>query len=95
MVLSGKLHIPPGSMAPWLLPGGLEALNAPSKGPHMIIGVGGPYVPEAILTQHQSATSDLPSNGGRGLLDAVSDCWASLSVFIALSSSTVHILGYR
>lgn len=86
IVLSGKPHIPTGSMAPWLLPGGLEALNAPRRGPHMVIGVGGPYVPEAILTQHHSAASDLPSNGGRGLLDAVSASCASLLSTFCLTS---------
>ena len=72
MILTGKTHNPPGSVAPWLLPGGLEALRAPRGPSPSIIGVGGPDVPLAVLTQLDAATNDVPSNGGRGLLDAVS-----------------------
>lgn len=51
MVLSGQPHNPPGSVAPWMMPGGLKAFKAQRKGrraPQVIVGVGGPKVPKAI-----------------------------------------------
>lgn len=51
MVLSGKPHKPPGSVAPWKLPGGQAALRAQrARGASdaIVVGVGGPNVPNAI-----------------------------------------------
>lgn len=52
IVLSGVEHKPPGEVRPWLQHGGMAALNAQKKGKRraaeIVVGVGGPDVPNAI-----------------------------------------------
>ena len=68
IVLSGKEHHPPGSIAPWLVQGGQAAIDAPWGAPAVVVGVGGAGVPTAKKSMDQGAVGrELLSHGGTGL----------------------------
>lgn len=72
MVLSGQKHKPPGSVAPWLLHGGKRASARSARGrsfelSQLVVGVGGPDVPEAHMTPDLAARKEALRNR-RGIL---------------------------
>lgn len=76
MVLCGKPHNPPGSVAPWLLPGGDSDSDdeLPAGTPQRIIGVGGPGVPTVFrssgdIVDGQELQLWQGGGGGGGLLN--------------------------
>lgn len=66
MILSGKPHKPPGSVAPWLLQGGKEGAIARSKGKggSVLVGVGGENVPTARTSIDRGSSKETVKRGG-------------------------------